>query len=172
MESWRMSTFLASASAATSTAVLLWAGVSHVVHHSSFERALAAHELWPKKLVPGVAASVVAAEVAIGILGALAVVGITAVTIEVAFIAASVTYAAFSIYAAVLYWLRGEAACGCSSFDEKVNIWTIGRTVALTVGAVAALVLPASVFPEAMSVQEVTTITLASAALGLLLWNL
>jgi hypothetical protein len=156
-------------------AVLLAAGLGHLLWPAALRSALVAHGVLP---APGVITlAVPVAEVGIGVLGGYGLVlgdrpagrGLLAVALAGACLVL-VAYAAYS-------WrvlASGRAApCGCSRRDDlPMSGWVVGRAAALAVFAALGLALTGSVLPVRTWDSELATVLLAAAVFGLLLWQL
>jgi hypothetical protein len=166
---------LAGVATATVAFILLIAFVEHLLSPRSLPAALAAHATVPRRLARPLAVAVTAAEGALGLALAAAVVADASPAVLTGLLAAS--GALLAGYAAYTYRLLRTAGgrsvpCGCSRADTPVSGWVVLRA-----GAPAALALLTGLRAEAVvtpaeSAAWFAQASIAGAVFAVLLWVL
>jgi hypothetical protein len=159
----------ASLFALTAFAVLLSAGVVHVVPRARFREVLLEQSVVPRRLIAPVAGAVAGAELAIGAAGVAAAILVGKQAQLFAF-AAGALFIAFTVYAAVLLRRGGASPCGCAAADYPVNIWVVVRAAVLAVASIAAAAAPHFVAIAAMSASDAAVALVAALTFSILVW--
>jgi hypothetical protein len=159
----------ASLFAVTSFAVLLSAGVVHVVDRSRFREVLMEHGVVPRRLIWPVAGAVAAAELAIGSAG-VAAAAVSGTLAQPLALAAGALFGAFTAYAALLLSRGAAAPCGCAAADYPVNVWVVVRAAILALASIAAALAPHFVAITAMPTWNAAVTVAAALTFSTLLW--
>lgn len=169
-----MSALIGSVAADAVLAVLLAAGLGHLLWPDALRAAVVAHGLLPAPRL--VALAVPVAEVGVGVLGGYGLVlgdraggrGLLAVALA----AAAALLAGYAGYAWRVLAAGTGGPCGCSRRDLPMSGWVVARAGALAALAVLGLALTRSVLPLRAPDSRLGTVLLAAATFGLLLWQL
>lgn len=164
---------LASVGAFVSVGSLLCAAWWHAMKFKDLVRTLHEHRLWPGSLVSVVAASVLLAEVALGVaaLSALSSRSTQGDGLEVALALSAGLLGMFGVYALVLTIHRPGATCGCSGASEPVSVWVSARAFLLSLGATYAALNSEEITRLRPLSPRLGIVALASVALGILVWS-
>ena len=159
--------FVASACAYAVAATLVAAGVSHLRNLVELKLALADQRLAHARIVPALATAIAVLETGTGALtlGALLEPARAPGGVRSAFLVATLIFAAFSCYLAMLLRLRPGAPCGCSHRGVPASAATLLRTGFLAAAAGMTTAFPAAVL--ALNLLSARTIIAFAAGLAL-----
>jgi len=147
-------------------------GVFHLRALPTFSRIVRQHRIWSYRAAPVVATCVVFGELVVGAGGMVAMFAGDEAARRLAVVLAVAAYASFTAYGAFLLRSRPGVPCGCSAGgEEPANEATVGRSAALALIAVVALLGTSSLHASMQELEFAFTL-LAGSALALLTWLL
>ncbi|MDQ3401950.1 MAG: methylamine utilization protein MauE [Actinomycetota bacterium] len=165
-----MVTLLAGVAAYSVLFTLVIAVVEHLRAPRALPAALVAHGVLPRAGAVLVAACVIAAETALGIVLLVGLLGVTGV-VPVALVASGVLFACYGGYGLLVISTGRVGPCGCGGVEVPMDGWVAGRAFALAVMALSAAA--SGTVPQLTTFDSPLLVTLlAAATFTALLWQL